>query len=277
MAHILVYLQRTPLGLHPASALGLCLARDLADLRGATVTALCAGDGGRLDAGIAAAAGRFGADVLMFCGPEGLEEMSDRLHPAHVLAPWTPEGLAAVQGLPAGPATPRWIDRPRPRIEADSVTGIVAGTLPWHHLVQTLEPEYLGAVDAVPMPPWVPELAKSCETPPVFGAMASPMRFVATEGIDEGLAADLERRGMRRAEPSDLQRHASDTFVWFLAGAGPLPDAVTHAPPTCRILLLPGPDGELHPSWSGADLVMAGTWPEAAGRLHEPLWRNPLV
>jgi hypothetical protein len=278
MAHILVYLQRTALGLHPASALGLNLARDIADLRGATVTALCAGDGGKLDTAVSAAAGRFGADVLMYCGPEGLEEMSARLRPVHVLAPWTPEGLAAVQGLPAGPAIPRWIEAPRPRAVADSVTGIVAGTLPWHHFDQALEPEYLGQVDAVPMPPWVAELGRSAEPPPVFRMLGeAPLRFIATEGLDSGFAAELTRRGMERAEPADVARFATGTFVWFLAGAGPLPDAITHSPPTCRVILLPGPDATFDPSWSGADLVVAGTWPEAVSRLHEPLWRNPLV
>lgn len=278
MAHILVYLQRTAFGLHPASALGLNLARDIADLKGATITALCAGDGGKLDAAISAAAGRFGADVLMYCGPEGLEEMSARLEPVHVIAPWTPEGLAAVQGLPAGPAIPRWIDAPKPRAVADSVTGIVAGTLPWHHFDQGLEPEYLGDVEAVPMAPWVAELAASEGPPPVFGMLGSPpLRFIATQGLDPGFAGELERRGMVRAEPADLSRHATGTFVWFQAGAGPLPEAITHAPPTCRVILLPGPDAAFDPSWSGADLVVAGTWPEAVGRLHEPLWRNPLV
>ena len=278
MAHILVYLQRTALGLHPASALGLCLARDFADLKGATITALCAGDGGRLDPGIAAAAGRFGGDVLMYCGPEGLEEMSARLAPAHVLAPWTPEGLAAVQGLPGGPAIPRWIDRPRPRLDADSVTGIVAGALPWHHFDQALEPEYLGAVDAVPMPPWVPERAKVDGPPPMFSMLGNPpLRFVASSPLDETLVADLRRRGMQQAEPSDVARYTDGTFVWFLAGAGPLPEAITHSPPTCRVILMPGPDATFDPSWSGADVVVAGSWPEAVARIHEPLWRTPLA
>ena len=49
MAHIVVYLQRTPHGLHPASAVGLCWARDIASERGATVTAVCPGDAGEFD------------------------------------------------------------------------------------------------------------------------------------------------------------------------------------------------------------------------------------
>ena len=66
MAHILVYLQRTPGGLHPASSVALCRARDIASERGATITAICRGDAGPLDKGVAAAASRFGADVLVW-------------------------------------------------------------------------------------------------------------------------------------------------------------------------------------------------------------------
>ncbi len=278
MAHILVYLQRTSLGLHPGSAAALCLARDFADARGATVTALCAGDGGKLDQGITAAAGRFGADVLMYCGPEGLEEMTERLRPVHVLAPWTPEGLAAVQGLPGGPATARWVETERPRMEADTVTGVVSGALPWHHYAETLEPEFLGAVDAVPMPPWVASMTAMNRDVPVFSMIGpGPLRYLAPEGVGDRVAEELSAHKMESATLEDLERDPTGTFVWLGDGHGALPDALVHRSPTARLVLLPGEGARVDASWSGADLVVAGTWTEALGRLHEPLWRKAIA
>ena len=64
MAHILVYAQRTPQGIHPARAAALCLARDIASDRGATVTAVCPGDAGRADQFVIGAVSRYGADLL---------------------------------------------------------------------------------------------------------------------------------------------------------------------------------------------------------------------
>ena len=64
MAHILVYAQRTPQGIHPASAAALCLARDIASDRGATITAVCPGDAGRADQFVIGAVSRYGADLL---------------------------------------------------------------------------------------------------------------------------------------------------------------------------------------------------------------------
>jgi hypothetical protein len=278
MAHVLVYLQRTSLGLHPASAAALCLARDFADARGATVTALCAGDGKTLDEGITTAAGRFGADVLMFCGPEGLEEMVDRLHPVHVLAPWTAEGLAAVQGLPSGPVVPRWIDRAPPRLEADAVTGVVAGTAPWHVFDQPLDPEFLGAVDTVPMPAWVSQTAALDREVPVFAMVGpGPLRFIAPHGVPDRVEALLTHHRMEAATVEDLERDAMGTFVWLGDGRAVLPDALTHRTPTARLVLLAGEGARVDPSWASADLVVAGTWTDALGRLHEPLWRTAIV
>jgi hypothetical protein len=277
MAHLLVHLQRTSLGLHPASAAGLCLARDFADARGATVTALCAGDGKRLDEGIARAAGRFGADVLMFCGPEGLEEMAERLQPVHVLAPWTPEGLAALQGLPGGPAIPRWIDKERPRLEADSVSAIVSGALPWHHFDQVLEPEFLGAVDTVPMPPWVSQFPPDRDVP-VFAMLGpGPLRYLAPNGLPERVVDALHRHQMEKAEIADVERDPTGTFVWFGSDETRLPEVLGQRSPTARLVVLPGGDAGLDASWSGADLVVPGTWTEALGRLHEPLWRTAIA
>lgn len=273
MAHILVYLQRTPAGLHPASAVGLCMARDIATTRGATVSALCAGDAGVYDRRMARAAGAFGADVLTFCGPRGLENLHERLAPVHIFAPWSPEGIAAVQGLDSGPAIPRWIRSSNHQDqEADAVTGIIAGTVPWHRFHEELEAEYEGDVDEVPLPPWIETDAAA--TGPAFGVVeGEPLGYVCPDGTDPAIEIALQRWGARRMSPSEVAGAEHGTHVWLGPGAGPLPDTLSHRSPTSRLLLLPGPDGQLDPSWSSADLVLGGSWPEVIEQLRNGQWQ----
>lgn len=282
MAHILVYLERTPDGLHPASAAGLCIARDIGSNRGATVTAVAPGDAGPLDAGVARAAGRFGADVLMFFARGGLDDLVSRLRPVHLLTPWTLEGLSAVQDLSLGPAIPRWIDEARPPgAGADTVTGLVAGTLPWHAFDQALEPEYLGRVDEVPLASWVRGRSTEVEAgdAPGFAMVPErPLQFVAPEGMDGEVMRKLEQLGASRVGPTELADIAVGTTVlWFQPGAGPLGDELAARPPGCRAMVFPGPDAVFDPSWTHADLVVPGAWPEAVARLLEPLWRAALA
>jgi hypothetical protein len=268
MAHILVYVQRTPQGIHPASAVALCLARDIGSERGATVTGLCAGDAGALDKGILAASSRFGADITLFGGPHSLEDLVERLHPVHVLTPWTPEGLAAVGTLPLGPPVLRWLDRPDPQwAGADAITGLVAGTVPWHAFGEQLEAEYAGDVELVPMLPWVDRVAAiAAEAPaPTFQiAGEGPVRYVGPDILDDSVRRRLERLD---AEPMSLEGMTSmggGTILWLLPGAGPIPEAqLADRNAGTRLVLLPGPDAKVDASWSSVDWVFAGPWPQA--------------
>ena len=133
MAHILVYVQRTPHGIHPASSLALCLARDLGSEFGATVTAICRGDAGKANYKVSRAAGRFGADNLLFAGLSGLDTLQERLNPGLILVPWTDEGIGLAEQLASGPATPHWLHEPQPEWNSEElVSGIIAGALPWY-------------------------------------------------------------------------------------------------------------------------------------------------
>jgi hypothetical protein len=279
MAHILVYLQRTPQGLHPASAVALCFARDLGSERGATVTGVCAGDAGELDRAMVGGAGRYGADNMVFCGPGGIERLQERLQPVHVLAPWTAEGIAAMQGLPTGPMLPRWIDDRRPDWGApDAVTGIIAGMLPWHDFDEQLEAEYQGDVDQVPMPEWVKEAAMPLSpagTQPLV--LAQPeIGYVAPAAIDADLRAKLTATGAKPSLVEDVARAESGSYLWLAPGAGALPDVLSRRGPGSRVVLLPGPDGIFDPSWALADWVLPGVWPKVLGLLQSPPWRRAL-
>ncbi len=280
MAHILVYLQRTPLGLHPASAVALCLARDIASERGATVTAVSAGDAGELDRAIVSAAGRHGADSIVFCGPGGIERLEQRLAPVHVLVPWTVEGAAAVAGLTSGPVVARWLDERRPTWGSpDAITGIVAGVLPWHDLDEQLEAEYQGDVDQVPMPRWVSEV------PVPVGAGGTDrliigvpeFGFVAPDAIDHELRAKLAATGAKPATPRDIQTATGGSFLWLSPGAGPLPEGLSHRGPAVRLVLMPGPDGTFDATWALADWVLPGAWPQVLTALQTMPWRRALT
>ena len=272
MAHILVYLQRTPAGLHPASALALCRARDIASERGATLTALCAGDAGPRDRGVATAAGRFGADILVFGGPKGLRSLYEQLNPVHVLVPWTPEGLGAAEGLSSGPPVSRWLTTPQPTWGgADAISAVVAGILPWHALGEKLEAEYQTNVDEVTLPDWVAEVATpEGEPAPMFSVGGrGPLRWSAPRAPDRETEAMLGRLGALPANTDDPTDDAG-TVLWL--SADPLPPALAQRPVTTRVIVVPGADAGLDPSWNSAEWVLSGSPAAALEAIHDSPW-----
>jgi hypothetical protein len=276
MAHILVYLQRTPDGLHPASAVALCVAREVASDRGASITAIAHGDAGTFDQGIVRACGHFGADTVVFAGPSGVANLHGRLNPVHVLTPWTVEGLAAVADLPQGPVTPRWITGGWPgHAELDAVTGVIAGRPPWYDLGSDLEPEYEGEVDAAELPTWVKALPK--DGPPASFVFAAPPVFIhATKPLSPALADTLSQLGSQPLDPSHVARCDNGTILWFDGGGEGLPTAAGERGPAVRVILCPGPSGSCQPNWSLADWVLPGAWDQVVDQLQRPPWSaNP--
>lgn len=274
MAHILVYLQRTPGGLHPASAVALCRARDIASERGATLTAVCTGDAGALDRGIAQAAGSFGADVLVFGGPKGLATLQTQLNPVHVLVPWTEEGLAHAESLTSGPPVPRWLTTRQPAWGgADAVTAVVAGTLPWHSFNEMLEAEYQTDVDEVSHPSWVGEVSATCaqDTAPVFEVGArGPVRWLGARSLDPETQAAMARLGAEPAGPDEVV--TSGTVLWL--SADPVPSSLALRPVTVRLIVLPGEHAGLEPSWRAADWVLSGPRAAALGAILDSPWAS---
>ena len=274
MAHILVYLQRTPHGLHPASAVALCAARDLASERGATVTSMAVGDLGTFDEGIAQACGRFGSDVVIFAGPRGLGHLHDRLNPVHVLTPWTREGLDAVGALRQGPAAARWITGGSVQhLQLDAVTGVVAGRTPWYDLPTVLEPEYEGEIDQANVAPWAHAAAAF---PPVPFVFAAPPVFVhSTRPLAPAMAAVLGQLGSRPLDLSHIERCDNGTLLWFGQGSEPLPDALGGRGAAARVILCPGAGAAFDPSWALADWVLPGSWEQVLDQLQQPPWSAP--
>lgn len=273
MAHILVHLQRTPGGLHPGSAVALCRARDIASERGATITAVCPGDAGALDKGIATAAGRFGADILVFGGPSGLCSLYQQLNPVHVLVPWTEEGLSITTELPAGPAVPRWLTTRRPAWGgADSITAVVAGTLPWHALPEALEAEYQADVDEVPRPAWVSAAPDDGEAP-VFAIGGAPLRWLASSAPDSSTLAVLGRLGAEPASSPEDAARPGGTVLWI--SADPVPEALAERARSSRLVVLPGEGTGLDPSWQAAEWVFPGPAATALEAILDSPWAPP--
>lgn len=269
MAHILVYAQRTPQGIHPASATALCLARDIASDRGATITAVCPGDAGRADQFVIGAVSRYGADLLAFCGPAGLRPLQDRLRPLVVFLPHTDEGLAAADGLAGGPLETTWLQDPS--IEWDNlaaVTSIVAGTLPWYDLPTIIDAEYDNEASHVELPQWVQKLDAQ------FGRGA--LRFFAGADLDPGLRAALGALGAKAVGPEYLEHHENGTLLW-LSNASPLPEVLRDRTVGARVMYFPGPGAQADASWALADWVIPGPWNEAIKELHSDLWKPALA
>lgn len=270
MAHILVYAQRTPQGIHPASAAALCLARDIASDRGATITAVCPGDAGRADQFVIGAVSRYGADLLTFCGPASMRPLQDRLRPLVCFVPHTEEGLAAAETLAGGPSETTWLHDPA--MEWDNlaaVTSIIAGTLPWYDLPTIIDAEYDNEASLVDLPPWIDRLDAQ------FGR--GPLRYFAPHDLDAPTRASLTSLGARQASAEYLEQHESGTLLWFSGASSGLPNFVRQRGPGARVMYFPGADAPQHISWSAADWVIPGEWAEAVKPLHSDLWKSVLA
>lgn len=263
MAHILVYAQRTPQGIHPASAAALCLARDIASERGATITAVCPGDAGRADQFVIGAVSRYGADLLTFLGPSGMRPQYERLRPLLVFVPFTEEGLAAAELLGAGQPEPLWLKDPEVEWERlAAMTATLTGALPWYELPSIIDADYDNEASLVDLPEWVTKIDQHTGR--------GPLRYLAPTELDAATRATLQSLGAKPVEPEYLDQHTGGTLLYF----GPtLPDALAHRGPGARVMAFPGEGTEVDTSWTRADWVIPGVWPEAVKQLHSELWR----
>jgi len=256
--------------MHPGSAAALCVARDLASTRGASVTALCAGDGGEFDGHIERAASRFGADQLYFVGPSGIASMYRRLLPRHVFAPWSPNAIStlASAGIPA--PTPHLLSP----YTTDSNTleptvAVVASHLPWHDLdPDAVEAEFEPDCGSIALPPWVTEDAHL--------APGGSVVYAGPPDLDDDCRVWLERIGARSTDPSYANAHRDGTLVWLDAGPAGLPAALADRPAHARVILLPGPTPSVHETWKLADYVLPGPWATVLESLTEQKWQSVL-
>lgn len=267
MAHILVYAQRTPQGIHPASAAALCLARDIGTERGATVSAVCPGDAGRADQFVIGAVSRYGADLLTFLGPTGLRPLFDRLHPLLVFVPFTEEGLAAGESI--GASETLWLQEPEVEwARLAGLSAVVAGTLPWYELPSIIDAEYDNEASLVALPEWVARAEQH------HGR--GPLRHYAHDDLDPAIRAALASLGTKPVGPEYLSEHNAGTLLWFGGADLPVPEALASRGPGARVVLFPGEKAQPEPSWTRADWVLPGAWPEAVKQLHSELWKPVL-
>ncbi|MEZ4453418.1 MAG: hypothetical protein R3B09_28395 [Nannocystaceae bacterium] len=269
MAHILVYVQRTPHGIHPASAVALCLARDLGSEFGATITAVCRGDAGKANYKVARAAGRYGADNLLFAGAAGIGTLQKRLNPGLILVPWTDEGVKVSEDLEGGPATPHLLHEPQPEWSSEElVSGIIAGAPPWYDLPTVLDADIESDAAEVTLAVWAQDV-----DPPATGGLV----FVAPEDLDPLTRSNLSSLGARPITAEEVPAMTAGTVLWLSTeGAAPSLDA-TDRSAAVRLLLFPGVSPRFHPRWAAADWVIPGLWPEATKQLHSEMWKLTLA
>ncbi|TPV96381.1 MAG: hypothetical protein B7733_05300 [Myxococcales bacterium FL481] len=269
MASIVCYLQRTPSGLHPASELALCLARDLGSGRGAAVVGVTSGDGSKQDESVITAAGRHGADQVLFAGPSGLAALYRRLRPRHVMVPWSTAGKRALGPASLRVTAPSWITGPvATNVELAPVLAIVAGTLAWVDIEEpTVCAEYEDDFREAESLPWNEDEATA----------QSPLVYVAPGDIADQTRATLAACGAMPVTPDYARHHERGTLLWFDAGPAGLPAQLETRGAQARVVLLPGPMAQTDAAWSRADWVLPGAWPEAVQQLTATSWRNALT
>src|SRR5690606_18306161 len=213
MAHVVVYLQRTTRGLHPGSMIALCIAREVADARGASVTSLCLGDAGAFDDRLIVEASRAGADQIVFLGPEGVQKLFRRLAPRHVFAPYTREAGSVLAQAGIGPMVGRWIGGPPGNPQRlEPVIGTIAGPLPWQQSPRQLEPGWAAEGTQAGLPVWRSAAAAQATTltttagpPPLLSVAAG--REGAPGELDGETPAALASLGAYAIQPGDYPNY----------------------------------------------------------------------
>ena len=279
MAHIVVYLQRTARGLHPGSSMALCVAREVADARGASVVSLCLGDGGAFDDRILVEASRSGADQIVFLGPEGIQKLFRRLSPRHVFAPYTREAGSILAQAGIGPMVGRWIEGPpsNPK-KVEVAVGVVAGTRGWKQAPLQIEPEYEADVTQVELADWLvaaneqaSDLTSTAEQPPLL--------YLEGE-FDMDVKRALANLGAYSVSAEDYGKYDEATLLWLDGQREGLPIGLHERKPGLRIILLPGA-AEVKPpidkSWGMADYVLVGEWTEVLAELNTAAWKSLLT
>jgi hypothetical protein len=283
MAHVVVYLQRTTRGPHPGSLVALCLARDVANARGASVLALCLGDAGAFDDRLIVEASRCGADQIVFLGPEGIQKLFRRLSPRHVFAPYTREAGSVLAQAGIGPLVGRWINGPAEQPnKLESVIGTIAGTLPWHQAPLQIEPEYEADVTQVELEDWLvtaaeqaADLSTTAEQPPLIYLAPNP-----ETKLDAETTAALDAIGAYAVSAEDYGNYQEGTLLWFDESGEGLPLSLVERSPGLRVILLVGEremTGPVDASWGLADFVLHGKWSDAVGEFSRTPWKSTFV
>jgi hypothetical protein len=280
MAHVVVYLQRTTRGLHPGSALALCLAREVGDARGASVLSLCLGDAGAFDDRVIVEASRAGADQIVFLGPEGIQKLVRRLAPRHVFAPYTREAGSVLAQAGIGPMVGRWIDGPPANpAKLEPVIGAVAGSLPWQQAPMQVEPEYEADVTQVELPEWLVAAAEQA-TDLTTTAEQPPLIYTVAGELDDETKAALASLGAYEVAGRDYLDFRDGTLLWLDGAREGLPLELVERSPGLRVILLPGPGevvGALDSSWGLADFVLPGAWAEVVREFNGSAWKSVFV
>lgn len=289
MAHIVVYLQRTPRGLHPGSVLALCLGREVGDLRGASVLGLCLGDAGAFDDRLIVEASRAGADQVVFLGPEGIQKLFRRLAPRHVLAPYTREAGSVLAQAGIGPMVGRWFGGPPEQVnKLETVIGVVAGSLCWQQAPLQIEPEYEADVTQVELAPWLAAAVEQVDDLSRLSRLSRtieppPLLYVSNAELDAPTTAALAQLGAHAGQIVDYTKGAATgpgTLLWFDGAGEGLPLTLLERGPELRVILLPGPraiSGPIDSSWGMADFVIPGEWRELVEEFNGPAWKSMFV
>lgn len=259
MATLLVLVEASPYGIHPASALSLCVARDLASERGATVVASLAPEVPSRDAQVLEEVTRRGADRMVFCSRDQLAEFLPSMAPRAILGPATESSKAQLQALTGQDLTIAWVQGPVESPEAiEGPIALMAGTLPWHELQAELIPEYPGDDQLCDLRAMQP--ARRPDD-------ACPLRFTIDPSLDNAqIRAELSLLGA-----TEGQEEESATAPSISIFIGPtLPEQVQ---PLQRSILIPGDlNGPIQGDWGRADWVLPGTPYDALRGLHSQFW-----
>lgn len=263
MATLLVLLEASPFGIHPASALGLCVARDLASARGATVVASCEAQNPNADAAVLREATRRGADRMIFCDARQLKSLLPAMAPKCALAPATKKSRAKLTEIGGTDLTIAWVQGPAdPPGELNGTIALMAGTLPWYELQAEIIPEYPGDDQLCDL--------REIPIPPVPGH-APELRYVIDPELDSTkLRSELSLLGASELHPSD---NASAHCIRICIGES-LPD---YAAEDQRWILVPGnPSLPIAGAWGEAWWVLPGKPYDAIRNLHGQIWSSHL-
>ena len=274
MAFLLVYLERSSKGIHPASSVALCSARDIASTRGATLLAICEGEGGQHDQLVADEASRRGADQLVFTDRTGFKELYERLAPKSLLGPATAWSVEAMAEASSESPQQRWLTTPEDTpTDFPPVVALFAGALPWHDLSGNLEPEYAAPRETLNSDDHSDD--RDAVVIPNIDTNPTPaVAYVDPEHLaDERTRAELALLGA--TEVSELGELEPASVVLCFGRA--LPEGID-ATAGHRWCLLPGvTETREYTGWQNAHWVLPGPHYDTVRQLHSRAWRDLLT
>lgn len=274
MAHLLVYVQRTEGGIHPASAVAMCIARELASSKGATLLALCVGRDANPDAEaqIMRQSGRYGADRIHFANAKSIISQVRRIDPILSLAPHTAEGLEFLAQIKTNQRIAHhWQHLPYELpMHLPRLMSVVAGTPPWNNFSTQLTASYEEGLEEIAS---FSSQSENTAAPQQYCYYsATPLSAKIRDLLKPFSASEVTLEDFAQVQRARLFYFQAPDATFEI-------EALKLRSPGSQVFLLIDrePTTTVESDWTWADWVIPGPWDKTLAAFHNEMWQLILM